>query len=813
MFADPLGLQQHSFHVAALLPVLTGIVVAFLGVAYVVREGGSRYALPYLAMALSAAGWMIADGIAKSVGTTALARSWYEVGHAALVLFPPSFLWFTHKVAGPLPAARHLLRVGAIITVALMTATLFGRAFIADVAPMADVNRAIYGWLGAVFCALYVLSMLVAVAVYYTRALGDGNSKSGRRRARLLGICALIGALFSASFLPANGVPVYIEGHWIMACFFALTAYVIGRYRVNDITPALIGAQIATTMTDALLVVDRQGNVHQMNPAAERLFGRGLDEAGSMSVHRLIGSDALKREMLAMSNQRATSNAEVTIEDGSGSLRTVSISASTIREYDQSARAFIFILRDISSRREAEERVRELAYFDSLTGLPNRTGFNEKLADLLTRAPENPLTLLFLDLDRFKRVNDTLGHAAGDKLLGVIARRLQHCLRQDSSPRTPNDQLIARLGGDEFVIGLPGIDDIDVIIPICERLVSALAQPIDLNGQEVFTGASIGVSRYPNDATDANTLLKTADLALYAAKDAGRSNYQFYNAAMDRHNRERVSMEADIRRALDNNEFDVHYQPLVDNRTDHIVGAEGLVRWKHSTRGDVAPDLFVPIAEEAGLIAILGERVLYRACAAVQHWHGLGYPNMTVAVNVSDHQFRRHNLLQVVRRCIDESGVPASALILELTESTIMNDESLTIRTLGALKELGVRISVDDFGTGCSSMTHLKRFPIDIIKVDSSFTRGIGTSDNAAAITQAIIGMARTLHLQVIAEGVEAPSQLAFLSREQCHFMQGYLFGAPRPLDEFTRMLADSRKSNAQSVPTLSLPGLTIAAS
>ncbi len=806
MLAEIFSFTQYAFGAPSLMPIFSGFLVALVGVSFFVREGGARFALPFFVMSVSAAMWLISDGLAHAANSASIALGWYRIAHASLLAFPISFLMFTHGVAGPLPAARLTLRTLGIASGALAVAAITAESFIRSVSASGAGYLAQYGWLGHIFSAMFLLTMGLTLWIYVNHLTGLNRSYNDQRRARLLSLSSVVGILFTTSFLPANGLPIYVPGHWVLLCFFGLTAYVSGRYRMSDITPSLIGAQIASTMSDALLVVDRDATLRQINPAGQKLFGVTEDDVYGTPIRRLLGSDVLRSQINAMAENRKTNNLELDLVAGDGSGRTVSVSSSVVREFDGTARAFLFILRDISTRKEAEERVRELAYFDMLTKLPNRAGFNDELARRIEKSDASPLTLLFLDLDRFKRVNDTLGHGAGDKMLEVVARRLQHCLRHDSNARDSHASVISRLGGDEFVICLDGVADLPVISNICDRILNALSQPIDLDGQEVFSGASIGVSRFPTDGQDAQTLLKTADLALYAAKDAGRNNYQFYDQALEKRNRERVSLEADIRRALDQDEFSIHFQPLIDIRSGIIVGGEALLRWQHPERGYVQPAAFVPVAEEAGLIAILGERVMRRAIDAVNGWHSMGFNHMTVAVNVSEHQFRRHNLIDVVKHCVAKAGVPPSSLILELTEAAIMHDSRQTNDTMRALKEIGVRLSLDDFGTGYSSLSNLKLFPIDMIKVDGSFTRGMATNQNDASITRAIIAMASSLGIQVIAEGIEDDAQVKFLRHEQCHFMQGYLFGAPMPLDEFTQQLRGNRLDNANPPPTLTLP-------
>lgn len=789
MFTQIFSIDHYVINAAALAPLLTGVVIAFLGILFAVRENGSRVAMPFTLMAGTAASWLLGGSAAQSAVNVDLASGWLHAAHLGLIGLPISFLWFTHNVAGPLPHAQRVFQVAMAVTVVLMVSLATG--FISDVRgePAGYVYR--YGLPGIVFAVFYLTTMFSAFATYMHAMRRAGASDTMRRRTRLLSISALLGATFAFSFLPAHGVPIYFGGHWILACFFLLTSYVTWRYRISDITPAFVGAQIARTMTDALVVLDRDGVMRMANPAACRLLGQSSRDLVGTSVDELLGGTLFSEQIAALMGGHEIHNLELNVDDHNGRARTLSVSASSMQEHGRQPKAFVFILHDISSRKKAEERIRELAYYDDLTGLPNRAECNSRLSQQLLQARRGngALSVLYLDLDRFKRINDTLGHGAGDRLLGIVAERLSHCLRKDSHLRSSAESFVARLGGDEFVVCLSTVNDIKSVSAICTRLRDVLSQPIDLNGQEVFAGASIGVSRFPYDGNDAQALLQHADTALYEAKDSGRNNFVFYHDGLDANNRERLTLEADIRKALDNNEFHIHYQPLVDQRSGRIKGAEALLRWHHATRGNVEPDQFVPVAEDAGLICELGERVLAEACAVARTWHDLGFDDMHICINVSERQFRRDNLLEIVDAALAEAGLPARFLTLELTESIVMRDVEETVATLDALKHKGVSISIDDFGTGYSSLGYLKRFPIDVLKVDGNFTKGVSHNPNDAAITRAIISMARNLRLEVVAEGVENAAQVAFLQAEDCHIMQGYLFSAPVPAATFVRLL------------------------
>ena len=387
---------------------------------------------------------------------------------------------------------------------------------------------------------------------------------------------------------------------------------------------------------------------------------------------------------------------------------------------------------------------------------------------------------MFLDLDQFKLVNDTLGHTVGDRLLQEAAGRIINCVRSEDT--------VARMGGDEFTILLPDIADGHAAATVAQKVLEAISHPTIVDGHELFVTTSIGIAIFSDDGADAETLLKNADRAMYRAKEAGRNNYQFATpAAFDTG---RLSLERSMHHAFEREEFVVHYQPMIDLARDRVVGAEALIRWNHPEHGLMYPDDFIPVAEDCGLIFPIGEWVLRTACTQMKRWHDAGHARLRVAVNLSARQFQQRELPSVIERVLAETSFPAAMLDVEITESAAMQNAELSLTIMKRLKEMGVRISIDDFGTGYSSLSYLKRFPIDTVKIDQGFVRDLGAGPSDGAIISAVISMARALKLRVVAEGVETEEQLAFLQREQCAEIQGFLFSRAVPAAEFEAALA-----------------------
>ena len=452
---------------------------------------------------------------------------------------------------------------------------------------------------------------------------------------------------------------------------------------------------------------------------------------------------------------------------------------------------YFVMLNDVTARKKDEEMLHFLANHDQLTRLPNRNLFNEHLQFAVAQAARGgeKLATLFIDLDRFKRVNDTLGHETGDLLLQQVASRFRSCLRESD--------LVARLGGDEYTVLVHPVHDAQEVAACAQKLINVLARPLEINGHELFVTCSVGISLYPDDGKDAATLLKNADIAMYRAKDQGKNNYQFFSSEVTAASFEHLMLETSLRRALEREEFVLHYQPIVDLRSRRISGVEALVRWRHPELGMVPPAKFIPLAEETGLIVPIGQWVLEQACRQARTLQRQGAIGLRVAVNLSARQFLRKDLARTVGEALARTGLDAQHLDLEVTESGVMENADAAIGTLHDLKAMGAHLSIDDFGTGYSSLSYLKRSPIDALKVDRSFVRDIPADQDDAAIASAIIAMGHSLRLTLIAEGVETEEQLAFLRERDCHKVQGYLFGRPVPAEELSRQLAQRGRTAA----------------
>jgi diguanylate cyclase (GGDEF)-like protein/PAS domain S-box-containing protein len=535
-----------------------------------------------------------------------------------------------------------------------------------------------------------------------------------------------------------------------------------------------------------------------VNSAAEAQTGYSREELLTMDFWEVVHPefrDLIKKRGLARQRgEPIPTRYEVKLLTKNGEERWVDFMAATIDFEGQPA--VLGTAFDITERKAAEETIRHLAYHDGLTGLPNRTLFEDRLTVTLAQARRKRrlAAVMFLDLDRFKVVNDTVGHAMGDRLLQSVAERLKALVREGDT--------VARVGGDEFTLLLPEVGRVEDAVDVAERILETLRDPWPVNGHEFHITTSIGIAMCPGDGEDAESLMRNADTAMYRAKDRGRDNYKLYAPAMNSRIAERLALENSLRHALERDEFVVHYQPQVNLETGRIVGVEALVRWQHPERGLVSPVEFIPVAEETGLIVPLGAWVLRTACAQSKAWQDAGLPPMRMAVNLSARQFQRRDLLDTVAAALAETGLAPEYLQLEITEGAAMQDVDQTLAILRELREAGVQLSIDDFGTGHSSLSYLKRFPIDVVKIDQSFVQDLTLDPNDAAIASTIIVMAHNLGLKVIAEGVETAEQLAFLRERDCDEMQGFLFSRAAPAPELDQMLRRNGRRSRSAVPT-----------
>ncbi|NHZ87884.1 EAL domain-containing protein [Massilia sp. CCM 8733] len=531
----------------------------------------------------------------------------------------------------------------------------------------------------------------------------------------------------------------------------------------------------------------------------------GVGEKGGAAAGRLIGrtrwetvagmqeTDWGKAHMAQLAARAPFADLEYETVDDQGEARWFSVNGEPVFDADGVFRGYRGTGTDITARKHTEQRIHHIAQHDVLTGLPNRSLLQDRLGQAVAYSQRcaRPVWVLLIDLDRFKFVNDSMGHKAGDVVLMTVAARLRAALRETDT--------VARLSGDEFVVILTEHAEERLQADVVQRLMDAVAQPVPLGTKEFFVTCSIGVAVYPTDNTPADSLIEHADIAMYRAKKLGRNNFQFYTPAMNDEAQERVRIESALRSALERDEFVLHYQPQVNLASGQVVGMEALIRWQHPELGVVAPDRFISVAEETGLIVPIGAWVMRTACAQNKAWQDAGLGMLRVAVNLSARQFGATNLLADISDVLAQTGLAPSLLEIELTESLFMSDVTLAVELLHSMKSLGVNLSIDDFGTGYSSLSYLSRFPIDVLKIDRSFVSDITRDANDAAIVASIIALAHNLKLSVIAEGVETAEQLDYLRRHGCDEMQGYYFSRPLAAPAFEELLRQ-RKSLPLSV-------------
>lgn len=607
----------------------------------------------------------------------------------------------------------------------------------------------------------------------------------------------------AASFEPGhestiNGTAGNFDGHAIVVSVAISAIVVLSIVLVSSfILDQRLGEEIAfkgailESVLDCMIIINHQGNIVECNPSVKRIFGYPWKEIAGQNMEKLFSCSSsidisfsahfIQENEETMLNKRL----EYTGLRKNGEEFPIEMTITRIKK--EGLPVFTVYARDITEFKKAEETIRHMAYHDTLTGLPNRRMFNKKLAKSVIEAEESNtmVAVAFLDLDRFKIINDSLGHAFGDLLLCGVAERLRGCL--------DTYNIVSRNGGDEFTIIIKNTTE-QSAANTAQRIIDSLIQPFYLEKHEVFITTSIGLSMYPRDGKDSETLIKNADAAMYKTKERGRNSFSFFEPESDM-NYHRLELENELRRAIDQNEFVVYYQPQFNIHTNQIIGAEALVRWKHSERGLVPPKDFIPLAEETGLIVSLGNWILRTAVVECKKWQEQIYP-LQLSVNLSAVQFRQPDVVNVIKQTLKEAGLEPSLLNIEITESMAM-DVDASIERLHNLKSIGIKISMDDFGTGYSSLGYLKKMPIDELKIDKSFMSNVIHDPDDAAIVKAIISMAQSLNLHVIAEGVENEDQQSFLKEQNCNRMQGYLLSPPVPAEEFTALIRNQSQNEA----------------
>ncbi|WP_151636399.1 putative bifunctional diguanylate cyclase/phosphodiesterase [Noviherbaspirillum aerium] len=594
---------------------------------------------------------------------------------------------------------------------------------------------------------------------------------------------------FEWTFHALDGTPTFAE---LTLQSAAVGSETVIRLSIRDITSRKhaeasmrLANQVFDNSLEGIAITDAQGNIVKVNKAFSSITGYAAEEVIGDNP-RLLSSGrhpaSFYQEMWRVVNDTGKWQGEVWNRRKNGDIYPEWLSISRILDERGKLTNYVGVFSDISDVKLAEERLLRQTYYDTLTDLPNRSLFTMRLQQAVAaHGPEsNSLALLLLDIDRFKVINDSIGHEQGDNLLRQVAHRLRRQLREAD--------MIARMGGDEFAVLIHGAQDADHVASLARKLLDALREPFIVNAHELHVSGSIGITLYPNDAADAESLLRNVDVALYRGKALGGGRYEFFTHDQHGIALERLHMEIGLRGAVERNELKLVFQPQRRIVSGEIYGAEALVRWHEPKLGMVSPASFIPLAEESGLIVIIGEWILRQACAQAQRWLAAGVP-LRVAVNVSPRQFHDGDLANLVAAVLQECRLPPHLLEIEITESILMQNAEQTLAILNRLHAMGVKIAIDDFGTGYSSLSYLKRLPIDVLKIDQSFVRDIADDADDRAIVSAIIGLAHSLQMDVIAEGVETEAQLAFLRERECGIMQGYLFSRPIGGDEVLKLV------------------------
>jgi diguanylate cyclase (GGDEF)-like protein/PAS domain S-box-containing protein len=573
-----------------------------------------------------------------------------------------------------------------------------------------------------------------------------------------------------------NGNPMFLQG---------ILSNITERHQFEE--KQRLAETVFNTIAEAVAITDSAGTILAVNPAFTAITGYAPEEAVGQNPRILssgIHPPEFYQKMYRQLQQHGHWASEINNRRKNGEVYPEWLSITAVRGHDTKISRYVAIFRDITKHKQTENLLWHHANFDPLTDLPNRILLIDRLGSILNFArlhSQNQLGLLFVDIDRFKWVNESLGHPVGDLMLKEAASRLRSCVQEDST--------IARVGADEFVLIVPEISEFGEGEALARQVLKEFAAPFQLAGQEVFLSCSVGIALYPDDGEDPESLLRKADAAMNRAKEGGRNAFRFYAPEIDSQARERMILQRDLRYAIDRKEFVLHYQPLINLATGGLSGAEALVRWKHPSRGLIRPDRFIGVAEETGLIVPISEWVLETACAQTRAWMDAGLPALEMAVNLSRRLFREKNLISKIEDILRRARLPAQNLAIEITETLVMEEEENAVEKMRYLKKLGVRHLLDDFGTGYSSLGYLKHLPVDIIKIDRAFIRDIANHADDANLVNAIIAMAHSLRMEIVAEGVETQAQADFLREAGCEYAQGFLFSFPLPAEEFAKLL------------------------
>jgi len=734
--------------------------------------------------------WSFGYTFLPGATTTSEAFLWFKVSAVGWTLAPSLLLHFCILLTR---RKSLLLRPWVLPAIYLPGFYFLGRAWFGEMGVIDFVSTP-FGWsdlygpispgYGAylIFFPVYILIGLFFVI----RGAGRSDLISEKKQARVLvltGLPVLAAVSISGIILPYMGIRNPPEIAHLLVLVWSLVIWnSVSKYKLMVMSPAAVAPNVLATMADAVVLLGRDHTIVTCNEAARRLFAKTTKRLEGMKVSELLGDeDQASAKEIESFLLRDGSVLEISFSRSEGEEMILRVSTSQVHDDYNQTMGEVLVLRDVTAEKKAEADLRYLATHDTLTDLPNRSLLQDRLERALGRAEREKqrFAVLMFDLDDFKQVNDEMDHEVGDLVLRHTARRLTHCVRGLDT--------VCRLGGDEFLVIVEDLHEFEDADIVAQRILRSFQAPVVAKGQSVTVGGSIGISTYPADGTDVQTLVKKADLALNSAKKQGRANFQFFSADMEASNRERVRIERGLQESLQKDELFLVYQPLFDFESGSIAGIEALIRWKSSELGLLSPLRFIPIAERSGLIVPIGEWVIRTACAQNREWQKAGLQPVSVSVNVSARQLREEDFVSSVATIVHETGLDPQYLEIELTETATMEDLDHSLEVLTGLSELGVRLVIDDFGTGYSSLARLRQLPIDGIKVDRSFIEHIAEDKKERSLVMAIVAMARNLDLQVVAEGVETFDQLRALGSMEdqpipvfrCDRVQGFLFSRP----------------------------------
>jgi len=774
-----------------ILTILSAIYV-FLGFNVIRLDNRSLLNRLFFALNLSLIIWTFASALYISANDEAACIFWYKLSSVGCYLFISIALHFFFVFA----KKENLLKQWWIYIIIYLPSIVFSYKEITSGFYAKAYSRGSNGWIiSAQTDSMWFWSSIIFIIVYISSSIiisyrmqKRATSQRERKQARILIITSVL-SLFTGLFLMVSTSVLEFNIPDITPMAIAIWSfgiyYSIAKYKLMAMTPSFIAENLFQTIIDSIILANPYGLILNVNPETQRLLGYNQRELVGEPLERLFLSDSQSKNtnISELLNTCPVRGMEAFIITKNGVKIPIILSISECRDNYNTRIGFVLVSKDVTENKRAEEQIKYLATHDSLTELPNRLMFTQLLNHSIksARHHKRKLAVFYIDLDRFKMINDTKGHDAGDQLLQEIAMRYKLALRAAD--------VVSRQGGDEFVILIEEFKELSDLEIVANIILSNTLRPIMLLGEECRVTASIRMSIYPEDGEDEQSLIKNADTAMYYAKEEGKNNFQFYSKDIQSISTERLDIETNLRLALERNEFSLHYQAKVNFKTGMITGVEALLRWQNPCLGSVTPTQFIPVAEETGMIVAIGEWVLKTACKQNVAWQKQGLPAISMAVNLSLRQLTDSNLLDVINAALNDSGMEPGLLELEITESMMMSNTSKMITLLDKIKKIGVRLAIDDFGTGYSSLSQIQHFPVDTLKIDRSFIRNIPENDRDNAITHAIIAMGETLGLTVVAEGVETLEQMNFLKEHSCNEMQSYFFSKPIEPDKFADLL------------------------